>query len=171
MKNITQLLSDEHQNILKFINIVVKECEQIEKGKNLEKKFFVKAIDFIKRYADTFHHAKEEKVLFEAMLKNVDSLHCNPIPVMLNEHDISRAYVKEMELGIEESDNIRVVENAKLYCELLGQHIYKEDNVLYPMAEESLNEEEKTEILKQYKALEKSGLSAEEVSSLLSILE
>lgn len=154
MKNITQILSDEHQTILKVIDAARKECEEIENGKALNLEFFQKVINFIKNYADKFHHAKEEDILFKAMLENIENLHCNPIPVMLHEHDEGRAYVKGMEQGISENNTKKLIENARGYCTLLQNHIYKEDNVLYPMAEEALSNEQKELVNQGYQEVE-----------------
>jgi len=154
MGNITQVLSDEHQTILKVIDAALKECSEIEKGKALKVEFFQKIIDFIKNYADKFHHAKEEDILFTAMLENVGNMHCNPIPVMLHEHDEGREFVKGMEQGISENDTNKLIKNARGYCALLQNHIYKEDNVLYPMAEEALSDEQKEIVNQKYKEVE-----------------
>ena len=64
MKNITNILSEEHQNILKVIELMLSECDSLEKGKELDRNFFEKAIKFIRNYADTFHHAKEDNILY-----------------------------------------------------------------------------------------------------------
>lgn len=64
MNTPTQILSAEHQNILKVVKAIVKECDVFESENNLDKAFFTKAIGFIKNYADKFHHAKEEDILF-----------------------------------------------------------------------------------------------------------
>lgn len=154
MKNITQVLSDEHQTILKTLTVMLAECDAIEAGQELNTAFFNKAIAFIKNYADKFHHAKEEDILFKVMLENVDHLHCNPIPVMLHEHDEGRAFVQGMEAGIADNNASSIIQNARGYCMLLEQHIYKEDNVLYPMAEEALSEEQKELVNKAYQEAE-----------------
>lgn len=154
MKNITQILSDEHQIILKVIDAVNTECSELEKGKALDIGFFHKTIDFIKNYADKFHHAKEEDILFKAMLENVEHLHCNPIPVMLHEHDEGRTFVKGMEEGISENNRSKIIDNARGYGMLLREHIYKEDNVLYPMAEEALSDGQKDVVNQKYTEIE-----------------
>lgn len=154
MKNITQILSDEHQAILKVIDAVNSECSELENGKTLDVGFFQKTIDFIKNYADKFHHAKEEDILFKAMLANVEHLHCNPIPVMLHEHDEGRTFVRGMEEAISENNISKIIENARGYGMLLRDHIYKEDNVLYPMAEEALSDVQKDDVNKRYKEVE-----------------
>jgi hemerythrin-like domain-containing protein len=150
MKNITKVLSDEHQIILKVIQNVLNECKEMEDGKSLDPEYFRKVIDFIQNYADRFHHAKEEEVLFKAMLENIGNLHCNPIPVMVHEHDEGRNYVRGMEESLSEKDNDKLIGYARSYCYLLQDHIYKEDNILYPMAENALSDAEKEFVLVRY---------------------
>lgn len=155
MKNITAILSDEHQIILTVIQKVLAECRKIENGARLEPEFFSQVVDFIRNYADKFHHAKEEDILFKAMLENTGNLHCNPIPVMLLEHEDGRAYVQGMEEGLSENDPDKIIQHAIAYCYLLQEHIYKEDNILYPMAEEALSDIQKSKVLDQYDSVRK----------------
>lgn len=150
MNNVTQILTSEHQYILKVISAALNECEKVENGKELDLDFFEKTVDFIKNYADKFHHAKEEDILFKAMLENVDGLHCNPIPVMLHEHQEGRNYLQGMEQGLAGKNTAKLIENTRAYGFLLQQHIYKEDNILYPMAEQTLTQEKKLEVNRLY---------------------
>ncbi len=170
MKNVTQVLSEEHQNILKVINIVLEECEQLEYGKKLDKKFFNEVIEFIKNYADGFHHVKEEDILFKTMLNNPEQMHCNPIPVMLNEHDAGRQYVKGMELALSQEKVKDLIENAQGYCYLLQNHIYKEDNILYPMAEQGLDEQQKQQIDDSYQKVKAADFFKKDIDSFISNL-
>ena len=170
MKNITEELSNEHQNILKLIDAMLAEGEKLENGKKLEKAFFEKAIDFIKNYADRYHHAKEEDILFRVLLENLENMHCNPIPVMLHEHESGRNYVKGMEEGLNENNQEKIIGNAREYGFLLKEHIYKEDNVLYPMAEEALNDQQKETVLKKYEKVETGEFSKENVQKYLNVV-
>lgn len=155
MKTALQMLSDEHKNILKAIDALLKECDSIESGAKIDKDFFERAVYFIKDYADKFHHAKEEDILFTELCKNGTNMHCNPTNQMLQEHAMGRNFIKELEQGIEENDRDKIIENARGYAQLLQDHIYKEDNILYPMADESLNQVKKNDILKKFKQIEK----------------
>ena len=161
-ENPTKILSDEHQNILKVIDALTKECNVLESGKELNKDFFEKAIDFIRNYADKFHHAKEEDILFKELCKDTVQMHCNPIPQMLHEHDLGRNFVKGMEEALKENNKEKVIENARGYIELLQEHIHKEDNILYPMADEALNQEIQESILKRFKQAESERKADEE---------
>ena len=55
MINPTSILSDEHVHILKVVNALVKECDVLRAGKQLDKIFFSKAVDFIRHFAVTDH--------------------------------------------------------------------------------------------------------------------
>lgn len=151
----SKILSKEHQNILKIIEILENECDAIENGKEPDKDFFKKIIDFIRNYADKFHHAKEEDILFIELNKPNVGMPCNPTEQMLIEHDEGRNFVKGMEIRLNEDDKIRVVRNARAYAELLKKHISKEDDILYPMADKALNNKVKKEMLKKFKEIGK----------------
>jgi len=166
MNNITRILSEEHQVILKVIDAAFRECNDIEQGKALDVSFFEKTIDFIRYYADKFHHAKEEEILFIAMIENSDQMHCNPIPVMLHEHSESRELVKEMEEAIAENNLEKLIDSTRAYGLLLQQHIYKEDNVLYPMAEQGLNDAQKEVITQKYQEADAKLMSVMDIEAL-----
>lgn len=165
--DITSVLSEEHQNILRVFGKLQVSCDKLEQGGELDKDYFYQVIDFIKNYADKYHHAKEEDILFQAMLKKLDHLHCNPIPVMLHEHDAGRFYVQGMEKSLAANDLESLIESARNYCLLLENHIYKEDHVLYPMAEEALNDEEKEAVNLRYREVEMKMLANQEFEGLI----
>ncbi len=148
----TKILSDEHKNILKIADALEKECDVIKKGKPVDRVFFEKAIYFIRNYADRFHHAKEEEILFKEMCKKdtQEKMHCSPIEQMLYEHDIGRNFVKKSEDALKERDSRKLVENMIGYINLIRDHIYKEDNILYPMADEVLSKDIQNSIFKKF---------------------
>lgn len=155
MKKPTFILSEEHKKILKVIDSMVKECEIIKNENAVNKPFFLAAVDFIKNYADKFHHAKEEDILFPALCGGGVKMHCDPTEQMLHEHKLGREYVKGIVSGVDSDNHEEIIANSLKYAELLRDHIYKEDNILYPMADEALNGKEQEEIVKQFQAAEK----------------
>jgi len=152
-----QILKKEHENILKLADAMEKECEVIASGKKINKKFFEEAVWFIKNYADKFHHSKEEEILFKEMLNDSaqKNLHCNPIEQMLYEHNLGRNFVKDLENGLKTKNKEKIIENAKAYAQLIRDHIFKEDNILYPMAENILNNKTKKLILEKFEKINK----------------
>ena len=69
-------------------------------------------------------------------------------------HDLGRDFIKELEKGIEDNNKDKIIENARGYAQLLQEHIFKEDNILYPMADEALNKNAKNGMLKRFKQVE-----------------
>ncbi len=68
--NVTRVMTEEHQLILRMISLVEKNTTLMEQGQFRNWQFFLDAVDFIRNYADRFHHAKEEDVLFIELIKN-----------------------------------------------------------------------------------------------------
>ena len=153
----TEVLSNEHKVILKVIGAMQKECDSAEKKGKINAAFFEKAVSFIKNYADRFHHAKEEDILFKEMQKGGALQHCNPVEQMLYEHSMGRDFVKGMESGLKSKDREKIIENARGYASLLQEHIFKEDNILYPMAEDALSRKTKQAVAEKFEKLEKTG--------------
>lgn len=172
METALKILSDEHQNILKAINLLLNECGSLQLGKEIDKGFFGKAIDFVRGYADRFHHVKEEDILFKEFDKCAEegSVRCNPVGQMLHEHDLGRKFIKELEIGIEENNRDKIIENVRAYAQLLQEHIFKEDNILYPMADEALSQNIKDGIAEKFRQVEQ-RLAKEKEKHLLFLKE
>ncbi|MBC8494731.1 hemerythrin domain-containing protein [archaeon] len=156
----TEILSDEHQNILTVIDAIERECKKLISGEEIDEQFFKKAIDFIRHYADKFHHAKEEDILFKEFCNNAEKAHCNPVDQMLLEHDIGRKFVKGMKEAIRNKDKSQLIENAEGYASLLQDHITKEDRILYPMCDEVISSKSQEKMLKQFKEVETNNIEA-----------
>jgi hemerythrin-like domain-containing protein len=136
----TDILSSEHRVIERVIAALQAATSRLEAGQAVRPGFFLDAARFIRCYADGFHHRKEEGVLFQTMADNGMPTGDGPIAVMLHEHDRARdltAGLREAAERLSTGDGSAtrdVVSNARGYAELLTQHIYKEDNILFRMA-------------------------------------
>lgn len=100
-------------------------------------------ISFLKEFVDKCHHGKEEGMLFPALTKTGASEREGSVPALLSEHEQGRALIKAME---EASSPVLKPEQfsaaAKAYSRHLRAHIDKENEVLFPMAEQVLGEGE-----------------------------
>jgi len=148
----TENLMKEHQLILQYVDLMERYAAFSLKHPDtpvlLEKAACF--IEFIHKFADHFHHAKEEDILFRYLGVPGVLTHCNPIPQMLMEHDKARGYVQNMERAVQAKELNVLADNAAQYARLLTEHIYKEDNILYPMGEAGLSDQAKTALLKEY---------------------
>jgi hemerythrin-like domain-containing protein len=132
-------LMTEHQFILKYIALMERYTTNpsilLAKAHNF--------IAFIHEFADDFHHAKEEDNLFRYLEVPNVLTHCNPVPQMFLEHNQARELVEAMESALLINNLTDLLSAVTQYAELLKQHICKEDNILYPMAERGLSESAK----------------------------
>lgn len=147
--NATKILMEEHEVILQVLESLELELTKVRAGKS-KPTFFLDAADFIKGFADGCHHAKEEGVLFKYMEEAGIPAQHGPIAVMLSDHEQGRVYTRQMrEAAIkwqsgDESAVTEVIENANGYIQLLRGHIFKENNILFPMADRAINPEQYT---------------------------
>lgn len=145
-------LMQEHQLILKYVDLIER-CASLNLQNPDLQILFDQAgcfIDFIHEFADSFHHAKEENILFRYLEIPGVLTHCNPVPQMLNEHEQARSYVVNMEYALKSKNLHDLADKAQHYADLLQMHIFKEDTILYPMAEQGLSDELKASISKEY---------------------
>jgi len=158
--NVTQVMVDEHMLILRMISLVEKNTELLVQGKFRNWQFYLDAVDFIRNYADRFHHAKEEDVLFVELIENGMPEKQSPIEAMQMEHDAGRAHVRAMEEAAQQAlegktgQTVMIAEHARGYAALLRSHIEKEDEILYPLAERVLPEDVRARMLAAYAGAE-----------------
>ena len=159
----TALLSDEHRVIERVLAAVER---LTEKPASEFLQPWKKALDFIRHFADQCHHCKEEKVLFPALEQHGIPNEGGPIGMMLIEHEEGRSYVRAMFDALErveagdQSAQAPLFENAKRYLRLLREHIQKEDDILFRMADEVIPEDEQKQLLKSFEAHEAEEMGA-----------
>jgi hemerythrin-like domain-containing protein len=156
----TENLKEEHQIILRMIKILKVASEKLEAGQQIDIDVFRKAVEFIQTFADRCHHGKEQDTLFPFMAQRGFSTTDGPIAVMLMEHEQGRRYVKGLSEALnryesgDKDAHQAITQNALGYAELLEQHIYKEDNILYPMGDRVLTPNDNRELLEKFEKIE-----------------
>jgi len=143
-----------------MLSIVSKAADKLESGNEIDPEIFLHAVDFIRNFADRFHHAKEEDILFKLMGERGFPVDGGPVSVMLIEHDQGRNFTKGIEDGVkrwqsgEDSAKTDVINSARNYTQLLTNHIHKEDNILYPMGDRAFTEEDHKFLAIEYDRVE-----------------
>ncbi len=152
----TKQLRDEHEGILTMLEIIDRMVEQPQ----LAVERFEQALEFLKVFADRCHHGKEEEVLFPLLETKGIPRDNGPIGVMLSEHQMGRGFIKGMSDGLEQyktgnPDALSVIRgNAHGYTDLLRNHIAKENDILFNMAERVLSEQEHQELAMKFEEIE-----------------
>lgn len=173
----TEILREEHEHIKELLKVLENVSSRMESGEKIDEKDLEEILKFIRIFADRCHHGKEEDVLFPAMEKAGIPREIGPIAVMLAEHEDGRRFVSNMAEAVEgyrrgeESSQSRFVENARNYVVLLAQHIDKENNILYPMAEAHIPEREKDYLIEEFERIERERIGRGMHHELLETLE
>ena len=115
-----------------------------------------RALDFLLQFGDKIHNAKEEQVLFPLMGKKGIPVQGGPLGVMLMEHEAERTLLTRM-LGmlpafseLSFSDRLHFKEEGMEYLKIRAEHIWKENDVLYPMGRQVLSEADNQDLLAQF---------------------
>lgn len=172
----TEQLKAEHEGIKLMLKILDKICDKLKSAQELNQEHFARILEFLKVFADKCHHGKEEELLFPAMEETGVSKEGGPIAVMLSEHNQGRGHIKGMSEAFERfkkgdcKASSRIIENGGDYIALLTQHIDKENNILFPMADKRLSETEQDKLAEEFEKLEIERIGAgkhEEFHALL----
>ena len=149
----TEVLSNEHKVIARVLAVVAKLTTKSVEG-SLDS--WKKTLDFFRHFADQCHHFKEEQVLFPAMEKRGIPRDEGPIGTMLMEHEEGRRYVRSMLAAIalveakNEAAKEVLIDYAKAYLRLLKDHIQKEDEILFRIADDVISPDEQKELLRSF---------------------
>ena len=156
----TEQLKEEHEAIKLMLSILDKILNKLQTAQTLNTEHFSKVLEFLRGFADKCHHGKEEDLFFPALEEAGIPKEGGPIGVMLKEHTFGRGFIKGMAEAFDEFQKgdkkaaATIIENGRNYILLLTQHIYKENNVLFPMADNFLSEDQQEKLEKAFEKLE-----------------
>ena len=150
----TEVLSDEHR-VIERVLAVVEKLAAATGGRTPSIAGRRRSISF-SHFADQCHHFKEEQVLFPAMEERGIPRDGGPIGMMLMEHEEGRTYVRSMLAAIalvetkNEAAKEILVDKAKAYLRLLKDHIQKEDEILFKIADDVISPDEQKQLLRSF---------------------
>lgn len=176
--NTIEILVNEHDNIKKVLKVIRKICVGIVEGKEIPHDDLASIIDFIRNYADKYHHGKEEDMLFKDMdAELIDKIGNGPVQGMLIEHDWGRGFVRDLDTALKAYKDgnhevkVDIIANAMGYANLLEKHIFKEDNMLFKYAEKNLKKETMNKLDSQFKEYEENNEHIQTKEKYLRLVE
>lgn len=165
-------LMDEHRVIESVLGALPAFSASLDESADTAREDLAGFVTFIREFADTYHHGKEEDMLFTAMVESGMPREGGPVAVMLAEHEQGRAYVATLLKVVEgdgpltESEISEIRSAAGGYADLLRDHIMKEDQILYPMALKVVPAERLESMAAQFTEYESRESAAAEVLAL-----
>lgn len=175
----TDSLKDDHRVIERLLRVLFTASQYLQKGEDVDPQIYRKAVDFIVNFGDRCHHHKEEDNLFPSMEKVGVPKEGGPIGMMLVEHDEGRAHVRELVGALdkyEAGDKSATVRNAIIghslgYARLLAQHIEKEDNILYAIADDVLSQSDQDSLYRKFEEIEEQTIGRGKHEEYLKLVE
>ncbi len=138
----TTSLRRDHDLIEKVIKSMEATIQLLSDGKQIPESILLPVIDFTKNFTDVCHHSKEEKSLFPALEQAGLPSNMGPVAMMLMDHERSREIGTQMEQSAKEylssGDSTKLINDMHQYVEHITEHLWKENNKLFMMAEARL---------------------------------
>ena len=152
----TQIMEAEHRNIKTVAKALGGIALDIEKGQRADTTLLKTAVEFFRVYADKLHHGKEEALFFPMLVKRGVPPQGCPIGGLTQEHVMGRALVGALEEGITSYEQKKpgaqdgLVKTLRNLVDLYKNHIWKEDAMVFPMANRVLMEADQKELSEKF---------------------
>lgn len=156
----TENLKREHEAMYEVLNIMSKIANDIKEKKVFYTTDIDSIVDFLIVFWYNCHNQKEEQVFYPALIRAGIKTDDESIGDISHEHSMGRIYIREMSHSIENCkignafSCERLADNLNNYVNLLRIHIQKEEEILFPKANDTLTEENLREISDQFEVIE-----------------
>ncbi|MCX7880519.1 MAG: PAS domain-containing protein [Ignavibacteria bacterium] len=148
------ILINDHSIIEKTLVIAERQIEREKINWNVVQTL----VEILWNYGELCHNAKEEKIYFPLLLEN-GMPPMGPVAVMLQEHEAERNYLNQIkkiisqtEKTAEEIKSLRII--FREYSALTKEHIWKENDILYPMGKNFIKPTDEAYLVTQFKMIE-----------------
>jgi hemerythrin-like domain-containing protein len=145
----TAELRHEHEVILRALAVLERMSDRLASGQPVSSATVAELVQLLRTLADHCHHGKEEDHLFPALrAKGAGEV----LPAFLKEHEEGRRYLRTL---ASEAPGTERAAAARRYVGLLRDHIQREDEVLFPLADGLFTPEEHAALGRAYEDVER----------------
>jgi len=156
-----ELINNYLDNLISDHNLIERALilfeKEIAKGEQMNPDIALSLITFLEDYGDECHNQKEEKFYFPLLLER-GLPPMGPVAVMLEEHKSERNYLSEIKQIIGKfkihnkfDESLKGITDE--YIELTKNHIWKENDILYPMGKRILSVADGEALLNKFNEL------------------
>ena len=143
--SVTHALKHEHRVIERVLRALEGVCFRLACEEVVPIEPLSEMVDFVSRYVDAYHHAKEENALFPALQEKGIVREGGPLGAIEHEHETERRFIDElssavkgMKTGNDVSRQV-FIEAARNYIAHLTAHMQQEEAILFRLAEELID--------------------------------
>ncbi len=162
MTDFIQELKHDHRVIQEVVAGMSAVADLLDSGKQVDPSILGDLVQFLAVFADRCHHAKEEQYLFPLLAsKMAQARGKRELDLLEQEHrsaahlvgelaKVSAAYIQNPLVM-----RYRVVALLRGLVELYPAHIWKEDYLLFPMAQQNLSDAEQEGLVEKFEEVER----------------
>ena len=146
MVQLTEVLTLEHELIREVLTCLERTTDDCAAEGRLREQEAREAVDFFRVFVDQCHRRKEECCLFAVMAQHAFPPDHGPLGILVAEHEQARWHLRNMVQSIDAAvlgrprAVRRFINHARSYVQLLRDHIRKEDEHLFPLADQYVTE-------------------------------
>jgi hemerythrin-like domain-containing protein len=171
-----EILWHEHRLIERVLDVLDQACQAVRDGSLPDPQVFLDVVQFVRDFADGWHHAKEERQLVDLLDKYHVGRDRVPLAAMLADHEQGRRLVGMLAAaaarlaGGSQAAITDILCAGGLYTTLLRRHIDMEDRELYPQVKAALGPAAAEELTQRF-AAEEGRLGRETWQRALALIE
>ena len=148
-------LLQEHRLILRAVYVVKAMAEQAEQFKLPEAEDVEELLRFFHHFADEHHQTKEESILFPSLRIATEGKINAPVKQMAFEHEQDRSLIRGLQDAIRTRNHADFAYFGNRLAEVLSNHIYKEDNILFYFAQKAIALDMDRDLVQQMEAFDR----------------
>ena len=149
-------LQHDHQVIQQVVAGISAVADLLEAGHPLDTAVLFDVVQFLRIFAGSCHHAKEELFLFPLIQQHVNAQGSRELHALENEHRRAAELVERLagiaSIYIQNPVVLRprLISVLRSLAELYPAHIWKEEHLLYPVAAHELARSEQHDLTDQF---------------------
>lgn len=145
MKESLQVIKQEHRNLFRVVNVLDQMMRHMTDGTPVDFGFFSEVLSYIETFTDVYHHPKEDRYLFKALLNRdpsaqaiIEELELEHVncPASLERLQEKLATWQAAPLDPEAREGFR--QGVADYLRFQTKHLQKEEGVVIPLAQRAL---------------------------------
>jgi hemerythrin-like domain-containing protein len=161
MSDFIQELKHDHHVIQQVVAGMSAVAELLDSGKQVDPSVLVDLVQFLRVFADQCHHEKEEQHLFPLLATKANVSTKRELESLEREHRSAKQLVAQLaKVAAVYVHNpavvrYRVIDLLQQLVELYPAHIWKEDFLLFPLAQQNLTPAEQQNLEEKFENVER----------------
>jgi hemerythrin-like domain-containing protein len=156
-----ETLVEEHRLISRMVNVLPVLNKHLEHGDPEGVNVLIDVVDFFRMYVDKNHHAKEEYALFPILERRAVNPEGCTIQSLMSEHEQARILTTTLADAIakykigDSKVKVSICAALRNSIDLYNDQIWRENILLFTVAEKTLQKSELNDITTSYSEVEK----------------